>query len=259
MSPPVTRNPVAAQLYTVRDRLQDVGQLSDTLGRLREIGYGAVEVAGLGQRAAERFGDQLRQAGLVACAAHVALERLTGDLSAVAEQCRAWGCQYVVVPSLPADYVSGAGFMRFAGEAAEIARELRPLGLRLAYHNHDFELERWEGLTGLEELFASTAPDVLTAELDVYWLQAAGASPSAWIRRLRGRAALVHLKDMAIVARRAVQAEVGEGNLDWPDILSACRDSGTEWLIVEQDECERDPIDSLAISYANLVKLGGAS
>jgi sugar phosphate isomerase/epimerase len=51
-------------------------------------------------------------------------------------------------------------------------------------------------------------------------------------------------------------AEIGEGNLDWADVLAACRDAGVEWLIVEQDECRRDPFESLAISRRNLRSLG---
>jgi sugar phosphate isomerase/epimerase len=66
---------------------------------------------------------------------------------------------------------------------------------------------------------------------------------------------LVHLKDVSIDRGRPVDAEVGEGNLDWLDILSACRDAGTGWLVVEQDEPRRDPLESVAISYTNLTRL----
>lgn len=243
---------IAAQLYTVRDRLHDAKQLADVLVRLREIGYPAVEVAGLGPGVAERFGQELRRAGLLACAAHVPLESLTSDLPTVAARCRDWRCRYVVVPGLPSSYHSAKGFRRFAKEAAQIAHELATYEVKLAYHNHSFELERWGGKTGLDILCEATSPEVLSAELDTYWLQAAGASPSAWLRKLSGRAALVHLKDVAVEGGRVVQAEVGEGNLDWPDILNACREAGTEWLVVEQDESSRDPLESLAISYRNL-------
>lgn len=129
------------------------------------------------------------------------------------------------------------------------------LWARLAYHNHNFELERWDGKTGREILFESAPNDTLQAELDTYWLQAAGASPATWLRKLKGRVPLVHLKDMTVVDGRAVQTEVGSGNLDWPEILSASREAGAEWLIVEQDESERDSLESLAISYRNLAQL----
>lgn len=249
---------IAAQLYTVRDRLRDPTQVGEVLTRLREIGYGAVEVAGLPPGVIDRFGEELQRAGLRACAAHQSLERLMSDLSTVAAECRDWGCRYVVVPGLPSSYHSADGFRRFAEEAAQIAHELATYELRLAYHNHSFELERWEEKTGLDILYEATSAEEVSAELDTFWLQAAGASPSAWLRKLAGRAPLVHLKDMAVVGGRMVQAEVGEGNLDWRDILKACREAGAEWLIVEKDKGARDPLESLAISYRNLTGLLGA-
>jgi sugar phosphate isomerase/epimerase len=246
---------IAAQLYTVRDQIKDPARMGGVLGRLREIGYHAVEVAGLGPNTTERFGQELARADLTACAAHAPLERLTGDLAAVAAECREWGCKYVVIPSLPNEYRSGAGRKRFVRVVDDIARDLQPFGLKLAYHNHSFELERWEGQTWLEALFGATPAQTLQAELDTYWLQYGGADPAQWILRLKNRVPIVHLKDMAVVEGKTVMAEVGEGNLDWARILDACRTSGTEWLVVEQDECRRDPMESLAISFANLTKL----
>jgi sugar phosphate isomerase/epimerase len=246
---------IAVQLYTVRDQLLDLSRVGGVLGRLREIGYRAVEVAGLGPAAHERFGAELARAGMVACAAHVSLERLVADLDGVGAQCTEWGCRYVVVPSLPDEYRSQEGYLRFAAEAVELAARLRSFGLQLAYHNHSHELERYGEQTGLEALLAATSTGTLQAEFDTYWLQYGGANPAAWIRRFKGRVPLVHLKDMAVVGGRPVDVEVGEGNLDWAEILNACRYAGTEWLVVEQDESRRDPMESVAISYANLARL----
>jgi len=246
---------IAVQLYTIRTQLQDPSRLGGVLQRLHEIGYRSVEVAGLGPKAVGRFGEELRRAGLVACAAHVALDRLADDLDSAAAECREWGCEYVVIPSLPEDYRSEQGYRRFAAEAVELASRLRPSGLQLVYHNHSHELERFGRQTGLETLFGATSPDALQAELDTYWLQFGGASPADWIRRFKHRVPLVHVKDMAIDRGRPVDVEVGEGNLNWVEILSACREAETRWLVVEQDEPRRDPMQSVAISYANLVKM----
>ena len=57
---------------------------------------------------------------------------------------------------------------------------------------------------------------------------------------------------MVIVDGEQVMAEIGEGNLNWPDILQACRDAEVEWYAIEQDVCRRDPFESLKISYENL-------
>lgn len=66
---------------------------------------------------------------------------------------------------------------------------------------------------------------------------------------------VVHLKDMAIVERKTAFAEIGEGNMNYPDIIEACRETGVEWYVVEQDVCRRDPFESLAISLNYLKKL----
>ena len=154
---------------------------------------------------------------------------------------------------MPRDYRSQEGYPRFAEIAGELAAKLQAQGLALAYHNHAFELERVNGRTGLELLHLSDAK--LAAEPDTYWLQFGGVNAAKWIRGLSGKAPLVHLKDMAIVDGDPVDAEVGEGNLDWPDILGACREAGTEWLIVEQDAPRGDPLECVARSYANLTRL----
>lgn len=247
---------LAAQLYTVRKLVLDASSLPDVLRRLREIGYQAVEVAGLEAPVQERLEQGLKEAGLAACAAHVSLEAVLADTAGVAELAHRWRCDYVVVPSMPAEYQLEQGYRRFAELAVRLAGQLRGHGLGLAYHNHAFELERLDGgRTGLDVLYASTTGNDLSAELDTYWLQYAGASPAGWIRRLAGRVPIVHMKDMAIAGGKQVQAAVGEGNLDWPSIVDACREAGTDWVVVEHDDCEGDPLDSLAVSYANLRRL----
>lgn len=246
---------IAAQLYTIRDRLRDPDRVGESLGLLREIGYSAIEVAGAEPRVGERLAEEMARAGLVACAAHVSLGELTADLEAAASRCRLLGCEHVVVPSLPDDFHSASGFRRFATMAVQLAGRLRAHGLSLAYHNHAFELEMIDGRSGLQILFEETPPDGLNAELDTYWLHVGGANPVTWIRRLAGRLPLVHLKDASAGGDPPPVTEVGEGTLDWPEILRACRDAGTEWLVVEQDYSTRDVFDSLAISYRNLTRM----
>ena len=243
------------QLYTLRSLLDDPARLGDVLGRLREVGYRTVEVAGLGPRTVDRFGEEMRRAGLDACAAHVGLDRLVADPEGTAAMCRSWGCEHIVIPGLPESYRSAEGYARFGAEAAGLARRLEDHGLRLAYHNHAYELERHGGRTGLEALFAAAPAGLLGAELDTYWLQYGGANPASWIRKFKGRAPLVHLKDLAVEKGEPVDAEVGEGNLDWVDILGACREAGTSWLVVEQDDPRGDPMAAVATSYRNLERL----
>jgi sugar phosphate isomerase/epimerase len=247
---------IAVELYTLREHLRDADAIAAGLRRVREIGYDGVELAGLGPIEPERLAELLRENSLTPCSAHVPWERIRDQTDAVAEDCRTWDCTHVAVPFLGAVYRNADGYAQFAADASAAGRRLRDAGIRLSYHNHAFEMQRYNGESGLEIIYRASDPELLGSQLDTYWVQYGGGSPSAWIRRLTGRAPTVHVKDMDVSEGEPVMAEVGEGNLDWLDVLAACRESGVEWLVVEQDVCRRDPFESLAISRRNLTALG---
>lgn len=247
---------IAAQLYTLREFTKTPADIANTLRRVREIGYEAVQLSALGPIDPRELQQIVQELGLTVCATHTAYNRMVNEPEAVIAEHKLWNCKYAAIGGLPNEYRNAEGYARFAKEASEVGRRLAEGGLVFGYHNHSFELERFGAQTGLEILYAQSDPRYFTAEIDTYWIQHGGGDPAAWIRRLKGRIPLVHLKDMAVVDRQPVMAEVGEGNLNWPAILSACQEAGVEWYIVEQDVCRRDPFESLAISLANLRRMG---
>lgn len=251
---------LAAQLFTVREFTKTEEGLADTLRKIAAIGYTAVQVSAIGPIPPARVRDLARDLGLTICNTHIGYDRLWNDLPDVIEEHRLWECRHVAIGSLPQPYrAEGAeGYRRFAREANEVGRRLHEAGLTFSYHNHAFEFERFPGAgaTALDIIYDETDPRYVQAEIDTYWVQYGGGDPAAWIRRMRDRMPVVHLKDMTIQDNQPVMAEVGEGNLNWPAILDACREANVEWYAVEQDICQRDPFESLAISYRNLTALG---
>ncbi len=247
---------VGAQLYTVRAFTRTPADVRRTFARVREIGYENVQVSGLGPIAPEELRDIAAATGIRIVATHIAYERIVKEPERVIAEHRLWNCPHVAIGGMPPEYRTPDGFARFAREASAAARPLIDAGLTFSYHNHSFELERCGERLGLEILYSESDPAVFSAELDTYWIQHGGANPVTWIRRLRDRMHIVHLKDMAIVGGKQVFAEVGAGNLEWAEILAACRDAGVEYYLVEQDVCQRDPFESLAISLANLRRFG---
>ena len=129
-----------------------------------------------------------------------------------------------------------------------------------SYHNHNHELIKIQGhKTWLELFYENTDPATVKAEIDVHWITAGGGDPAQWVARYPGRQPLLHLKDfvMGPDGKERRFAEIGEGNLNWPAILSAARQAKVEWYFVEQDLCYgRDPFDSLKISLENLRAMG---
>jgi sugar phosphate isomerase/epimerase len=250
---------LAAQLYTVREFTKTPQGVAETLKKVKQIGYEAVQISAFGPVDPKEVKQMLDGEGLTCCITHIGYDRLTDDLPAVIDQHYLWGCKHVAIGSMPREFVEEGvdGIKRFAGIANEIGRKLHEANLTFSYHNHSFEFARVEGKTMLDLIYADTDPRYVQAELDTYWVQHGGGDPAAWILKLKDRMPVVHLKDMVIQGRREqVMAEVGEGNLNWPAILDACREANVEWYAIEQDICQRDPFESLAISYKNLRAMG---
>ena len=85
---------------------------------------------------------------------------------------------------------------RFAHDASVAARPLIDAGLTFNYHNHSFELERFDGRTGLQILAEESDPEVFSFEVDTYWIQHGGGNPVSCLRWLKDRMHIVHLKDL---------------------------------------------------------------
>ncbi|OKP66557.1 xylose isomerase [Paenibacillus sp. P3E] len=245
---------IAAQMYTLREFTQTAEGLRDSFLKVQDIGYQAVQVSGIGPIDPQLVKQYADEAGLAICATHVPWDRLVNDLDALAAEHKLWNCTYIGLGALPGEYqTSQEGYRTFAREASEIAQVLKHKhGLQFVYHNHDFEFERLDGLTGLEVLLQESDPEAFDFELDLYWVQAGGGSPVDWINKVKDRMRVVHLKDMAVVARKAEFAEIGQGNMDYRAIIEACRETGVEWYVVEQDVCRRNPFESLEISLKYL-------
>lgn len=247
---------IGAQLYTLRDFTKTPAAIAETLKKVKKIGYDAVQLSALGPIEMKELKQMLDGEGLTVASTHIAFEKMRDQTARVIEEHQLLGCKHPAIGGMPQEYNNEAGFHRFAREASDVAHKLAAGGLTFSYHNHSFELQKFGDKTGLQILFEESDPAVFNFEIDTYWIQHGGADPAAWIRQVKGRSPLVHFKDMTILDKQQIMAEVGEGNLNWPAILKSCQEAGVEWYLVEQDTCQRNPFDSLAISLKNLKALG---
>lgn len=253
---------LGVQLYTCREFTKTMPEVVETLRKVAEIGYKAVQVSGFGPVDYKEVGKAAVDCGLTIAATHVGWDRFLNELDAVIEEHKCWSCDHAAIGGLPGEYHTPDGIKKFLDELGPIAEKLAAEGMDFSYHNHSHELVHFDGETWLSMLYDQAPAEMLKAEIDVYWIAHGGGDPTAWVRRCAGREPLVHLKDMIIVStpenpREQRMAEIGEGNLNWPAILDACKAGGVRWYLVEQDLCyDRSPFESLAISYRNLKAMG---
>jgi inosose dehydratase len=122
-------------------------------------------------------------------------------------------------------------------------------GLEASYHPHLTTIV--ESPDELERLLPRTRIGFCP---DTAHLAAGGGDPAELIRRYPDRVRHVHLKDLRQDPLQFLP--LGQGVLDFPDILQAVREAGYDsWLLVELDAYDGDPREAAEISKAYLDKL----
>ncbi len=254
-------------LYTVRDHMgQDP---KATLEKVEEAGYAYVEAAGYNEgkfygMAPEDFKAYLESLGLKPVSTHqgtVTLENADGQIAAV----KAAGFEYFTIPVPPMGMFTFNPESRTMGmkgtvkDLADVLTELgkkcEAAGLKLLYHNHDFEYKKNEdGIVPIDYLLENTDPKYVNFQMDLYWVTKAGADPVAYFEKYPGRFKSWHVKDMD---KEGKFAPVGEGTIDFGRILKEKNTSGMEKYFVEQDMTwDKKPLEVIVISHEGLKKIG---
>lgn len=245
---------IGAQLYTVRDFCKTPEEFAEALKKTADIGYRTVQVSGTCAFEAEWLRSQLQKNGLQCVLTHTPPARLLEDTVTVAHEHSVFGCNNV-----------GLGYFSFNGESGQsyddyvrlyrpVAKTLRENGKYFMHHNHDQELGRVDGKTVMERLAEDFLPEELGFTLDTFWVQAGGGDPAQWLEKLSGRVPCIHLKDYAYGKKMAV---IGEGNINFDRVFEKAEAAGTEYMLVEQDDCNgEDPFDCLKRSYEYLKSRG---
>jgi sugar phosphate isomerase/epimerase len=242
---------VGAQLYTVRDHLQDATAFAKTINRLKGFGYAAVELIHSGTVSDQQIAEICAAAGVKVAAAHIPGAVILDRPEAVVEKLKIVGTE-IGVYAFPGgvDFESTKEVHRLVDGLEQSAAFLRREGLTLAYHNHALEFARL-GKELIYDVIRSRAPG-LAFELDPYWVQYGGMNPERWVRALGNKLVAFHLKDFGVAPKHGgppFMTEVGQGNLDFRTLVADAEKGGCQWFIVEQDFTEGDPFDSLELSF----------
>jgi sugar phosphate isomerase/epimerase len=244
------RFPIGLQLSTLNAMAK--ADLAATLKQIYAVGYQEVELTPVAYGLPP---DQLRkvlaESGLKAPSGHF-------------EYAKALGLAWVVCPMLPKEqWTSIQGFRTAARQFNEWGKHARDLGMRFAFHNHDYEFRRFGDVTGYDILIKETDPNLVFLELDCYWVTQAGFDPVDMLHQLRRRVRMLHIKDRKpgfpasndMTASSAHFTEVGTGGIDWPHIIAAARKLQIEHYFIEQDHIDGPPIESVRSSYNYLRKI----
>ncbi|AHI56677.1 sugar phosphate isomerase/epimerase family protein [Listeria ivanovii] len=229
---------IALQLWSVKEACEL--DFFGTLEKVAEMGYDGVEFAGYYGKSAHEIKAKLAELGLEVAGSHISKEQLEADLDNVILFEKELGNRHIVCPY--ADFETEEEWFEFSKQLQVITQTINEAGLALSYHNHAHELERLSNQTSLEMLLENVPG--MNVELDTYWLEYAGVGVIPFIEKYQQRLPLVHIKDRS--AKQKESTIIGEGVLDIQGYITAALNSGSEWLIIEQEAFEEDPLISVS-------------
>lgn len=248
------------QLYTIRDAMAKDAQ--GTLKTVAALSYEDLETYGFDPQngsyygfTATAFKQVLDHLGLTTSSGHYDLYRYLNapeaDLLSYVDRCmegaHTLGQKYITWPWLAPEDRSLDQFRKLASKLNMVGAHIQKnSSLGFAYHNHDYEFTDQGGKNGYQVIMEQTDPALVKLQIDLYWVvRASGQSPAHFFSKQPGRFVMWHIKDMD----RTTQdyTELGNGVIDYTQILPGFKTAGLEYYFLEQGGNFRtgDAMDSI--------------
>ncbi len=259
---------IGLQLYSIRDEMDE--DVAGSLKKVSDIGYKYIELANYADRKfygyePPEFKKSVNDLDMEIISSHTQVEGVGVTLDnarIMAEDHARLGVKYCLQPWIVEEMrTSIASYQKMADNWNKIGEVMKEFDIQFGYHNHNFEFDTVEGKIPYFDVFlAELDKDLVTMEMDMFWVTKAGHDPVKIIKQYPGRFKLFHMKDMYTEEEPYFTtvgvtdfAPVGEGVIDFKRILEVKDIAGMEYMIVEQDQ-SRDgtPFIDIQKSVTNL-------
>lgn len=235
---------IGLQLYTLREELPK--NVKAVLEKVAASGYANVETYGFSIKdqfwglSPVELKKILDENNLKAVSGHYNLGSFlydgnTTELIASIEAAKTLKSEFLTVPWVDEPFrKSLEDYKKIASRLNQAAKMCADSGLKFAYHNHDFEFQKHDGVTGYEILLNETDKNLVCFELDLYWVVRSGNDPLQLFKENPSRFKMWHVKDMD-KKNQALNTEVGSGSIDFKPFFAAAKQAGMVHFFVEQE------------------------
>lgn len=245
--------PIATQAWCVRKQMKD--DIPGTLAAVAQLGYQGIELENAFGKTGPGWRKFLDAAKLKPCGFHHSLGELRGDkLKASIEFNQAIGNRNLIIRSLPREvYTSKELLAKTAAEVNEIADKLKPAGLRIGYHNHTTDFNKF-GEDYWWNLFADQTRKNVILQFDTgNASEMQGVTVTDFLKRNKGRTISMHVKPYS---KKSPDAYLGDDELDWKQIMTIVESiGGLEWYIIEYERDVAPPLESLKANLDRFKKM----
>ncbi len=259
---------IALQLYTIRDAM-DV-DVPGSLKKVSDAGYKYLELAGYADGKFYKyepadFKKLVNDLGMEILSSHTQVEAagITVENAAkMAEDHAKLGVKYCIQPWVVEEArTTIASYKKMVADWNKVGGIMKENGIQFGYHNHNFEFATLEGkIPYYDIMLAELDKDLVTMEIDLFWTTKAGQNPIDIFKKYPGRFQLFHMKDMYTKEAPYYTtvgeddfAPVGDGVINFREILAAKDIAGMKYMVVEQDLAKDGlPFEAIKKSITNL-------
>ena len=257
---------VGLQLYSIRDAMAE--DVPGSLKKVSDLGYKYLEMAGYSDGkfygyAPAEFKKLANDLGMEILSSHTMVEAagITMDNAKImADDHAALDAKYCIQPWVEEPDRNIESYKKMIGDWNEVGKIMKSVGIQFGYHNHNFEFLNIDGIVPYYDLFLPEMDaDLITMEIDLYWVTKAGQDPVEMFNKYPGRFQLFHLKDMYTETEPYFDvvkddiSPVGAGKIDFKRIMAAKEVAGMKHFFVEDDnQGNGKPFEGIETSINNV-------
>jgi sugar phosphate isomerase/epimerase len=246
---------IGLQLYSIHSEAEK--DMLGTLEKVKDMGYDSVQFAGLFGVAAKEVKKVLDSTGLTVAGSHIPLDRFSGEaFKRHMEEQMVLGNDLMIMPYLTEEQRKSIDdYKRVAETLNEAGFRGKEYGLRMAYHNHDFEFYELDGKIPFDVIYQETDSLLVKMELDTFWAKFADFEPEDLLNKYKYRCVSLHLKDMTTKDDNKVSTIAGSGMLDMRGFLRLADEQKVDYCVVEQEHFEGNPLAEVEKGVQNIKAL----
>ena len=254
----MNKQDISVQLYTTRK----FEPYPSVLNFIKESGVSNLELFGLESMNIDEFKNIMVSNNITSHSTHVGFEALH-DTKNIINRAKELNIKHVIVPAPPAkkdgDFkntfeMTEEEWTSFGKNLSSYVKNFEDEGLTLGYHNHSYEfIPLPSGKFPIECMMDQN--ENLKFEIDLGWTVAGGADPNIWIKKYANKIIACHLKDFYSKEKNMLdhenQSAIGDGFIDWNDLISSVKNTNCELYILEHDD-PKDYKEYISRSLENL-------
>lgn len=257
---------VGVQLYSIRDAM--AADVPGTLKKVSDMGYKNLEMASYADGkfygfAPKEFKKMANDLGMDIISSHTSVEADGISMASAQKMADAHaelGVKYCVQPWVQEVDRHVEAYKKMVGEWNKVASVMNNVGIQFGYHNHNFEFDNLDGVVPYYDIFMKEMdPNLITMEIDLFWVTKAGQDPVEMFKKYPGRFQLFHLKDMGIDntpyfdIQKDDITSVGAGLIDFKRVFEAKEIAGMKYFFVEDDnQGNGKPFEGIKTSIDNV-------